>query len=339
MRHGRDWDDGRQWTARVAVLAVLVLLGLGLIVAGPAVASEDTTAPDEEADRVHMEVRIADDGDAIWTVEYRIGLEDDADRAAFDSIQADIEDDPTPYTDRYGERMDAAADSAATATGREMAIEAMTVSTATDELPETTGIVRYEFRWTNFAESDGEQFIVGDSLDGMFLDERTSLLIRWPDGWEITEISPEPTDQRSDVAIWRGPFEFSSGEPRVTVSPVDDARWTGTITAIVGGAILVGLLGIIVWLGLRRRSGEATPVGGTVSEEIDSELLSNEEQVIQVIRMNGGRMKQKEVAEALDWTAAKTSQVTTELRDEGRLEGFRLGRENVLKVPDDDSER
>ncbi|MFW6318010.1 MAG: helix-turn-helix transcriptional regulator, partial [Halorubrum sp.] len=71
---------------------------------------------------------------------------------------------------------------------------------------------------------------------------------------------------------------------------------------------------------------------------VDSDLLSNEEQVLRLIESEGGRMKQKQVAEELDWTAAKTSQVVTGLRDEGDLDGFRLGRENVLSLPDYDPE-
>ncbi|WP_459878171.1 helix-turn-helix transcriptional regulator [Halorubrum gandharaense] len=75
---------------------------------------------------------------------------------------------------------------------------------------------------------------------------------------------------------------------------------------------------------------------GAGAADIDPELLSNEEQVLRLIRENGGRMKQKQVAEELDWTAAKTSQVTKGLREEGELEGFRLGRENVLALPEAD---
>jgi hypothetical protein len=48
-------------------------------------------------------------------------------------------------------------------------------------------------------------------------------------------------------------------------------------------------------------------------------------------------MKQKAVAEQLGWTDAKTSQVTKKLRENDELEGFRLGRENVLSLPEDDS--
>jgi uncharacterized membrane protein len=66
------------------------------------------------------------------------------------------------------------------------------------------------------------------------------------------------------------------------------------------------------------------------------ELLSNEEQVLQLLDDNGGRMKQQQVAEQLDWTAAKTSQVIGGLRDEEQLETFRIGRENVVTLPEVD---
>ena len=48
-------------------------------------------------------------------------------------------------------------------------------------------------------------------------------------------------------------------------------------------------------------------------------------------------MKQAEIAEELGWTAAKTSQVTKRLRENGDLEAFRLGRENVLELSDKDN--
>jgi len=68
------------------------------------------------------------------------------------------------------------------------------------------------------------------------------------------------------------------------------------------------------------------------------ELLSNEERVRKVLEDNGGRMRQQELVEETGWTEAKTSQVVGEMRESGALESFRLGRENVLKLPDDDEE-
>jgi len=74
--------------------------------------------------------------------------------------------------------------------------------------------------------------------------------------------------------------------------------------------------------------------GAPESERED--LLSNEERVLQFVREQGGRVKQQEIVEAFDWTEARTSQIVRDLRDDGTLEGFRLGRENVLKLPDED---
>ena len=68
----------------------------------------------------------------------------------------------------------------------------------------------------------------------------------------------------------------------------------------------------------------------------EDELLSNQEQVLALVEHEGGRMKQQEVAQTLDWTDAKTSQVVRKMREEGDLDAFRLGRENVLVLPDEE---
>jgi uncharacterized membrane protein len=64
-----------------------------------------------------------------------------------------------------------------------------------------------------------------------------------------------------------------------------------------------------------------------------SELPSNEEQVLHLLNKEGGRVKQQQIASQLDWTAARTSQVIGSLRDEERLETFRIGQENVVMLP------
>ncbi|WP_313692577.1 helix-turn-helix transcriptional regulator [Halorarum halobium] len=64
------------------------------------------------------------------------------------------------------------------------------------------------------------------------------------------------------------------------------------------------------------------------------ELLSPRERVLRLVEGNGGRLKQARVTDALDWSAARTSQVVGDLRDDGELESFRLGRENVLRLPE-----
>ena len=79
----------------------------------------------------------------------------------------------------------------------------------------------------------------------------------------------------------------------------------------------------------------AETTGSTSRLETGSpeEMLSSEERVLKLIEESGGRVKQKTVTEQLGWSAARTSQVATSLREEGRIESFRIGRENVLHLP------
>ncbi|RLM57166.1 hypothetical protein DVK02_05080 [Halobellus sp. Atlit-31R] len=87
------------------------------------------------------------------------------------------------------------------------------------------------------------------------------------------------------------------------------------------------------------RSDEGTGAQQDAADDTmpwEDELLSNEERVLALVEHEGGRIKQQAVAQTLDWTDAKTSQVVRKMRDEGELDGFRLGRENVLVLPGED---
>jgi uncharacterized membrane protein len=58
--------------------------------------------------------------------------------------------------------------------------------------------------------------------------------------------------------------------------------------------------------------------------------------VRRLLESRDGRMRQQEVVAETGWTEAKTSQVVGEMRGAGTIETFRLGRENVLKLTDED---
>ena len=105
------------------------------------------------------------------------------------------------------------------------------------------------------------------------------------------------------------------------------------------GLVLVAGAGVAVLV--TNRGEDDSGEGRAATDPADTppeDLLSNEERVLQLLQKNGGRMKQKQVAEQLDWTAAKTSQVVGGLRDDDEVDSFRLGRENVLTLPDVDIE-
>jgi hypothetical protein len=82
-------------------------------------------------------------------------------------------------------------------------------------------------------------------------------------------------------------------------------------------------------------SDETADGDGSGTSGPPEELLSNEERVLKLLDESGGRIKQQRIVEDLDWTAAKTSQVVGNLRDEDAVETFRIGRENVVTLPEE----
>jgi len=230
-----------------------------------------------------------------------------------------------------------------------MRLENASVSADTRSLPQQEfGVVEYRFRWTNFAAVDGDRLLVGDALPGYFLDERTRLAVAFPDGYTLDTVDPEPDDRQDGTVTWIGPTEFGPDGPSA-VAASDAGSAVPLAFVAVGVAAVAVLAGAAFYV--RRRPTDADPsresqattdgleTSGTDADATPpDELLSNEEQVLRLVEENGGRIKQQTVVEELGWTDAKTSQVVRELREADRLESFRLGRENVLRLPEEDDD-
>lgn len=335
-------------TAPIVAVGVIVCLLAGVAMGGAA--TEPIPQTDVESDTISLRVSVAADGSAAWRVAYRVELDDANTTEAFESLQSDIEADPAPYTERFASRMRRTMWSAENATGREMAITNVSVTARQEALPQATyGVVVYRLQWSGFAEVDDERIRIGDAIDRFFLDERTSLTITWPDRYQRIAVEPSATAVDNTSVTWHGRYNFGDGQPRVTVEPAPTSSVTPTdspATPAGGGlplvpiaivAILLGA-GLSVWFVFRQGDGppgtpEQSAPDGDEAAGPPPELLSNEERVLQLLEDRGGRMKQQAVADALDWTDAKTSQVVGELRDEEEIEVFRLGRENVLTLP------
>ncbi len=320
-----------------------------------------------ETDNVRLVVTLAENGSARWEVQYWTRLDDDNTTTAFRSLERDIEANPGNYSQQFAERMRSTVTSAENATGREMSAENFSVSAETRGPPQY-GVVTYSFRWKGFAAVDGDTIRVGDAIEGIFLDSSTRLILQWPSDYGAVNVTPDADERRSDTVVWRGSdTEFVAGEPTVVLrhgatetggfgdgggdgSPGGDL---GSLLSLALGVVVFGVVGALAWRFWRGRAGDAGPGVGAVaggpdddapaaaaddagaSAEPDPELLSNEERVLKFVRDQGGRVKQQEVVREFDWTEARTSQIVRQLRDDGKLDGFRLGRENVLKLPDE----
>jgi len=322
-----------------------------------------------DADRVVMEANVRADGSAHWTIEHRVRLTDANETGGFEATREQLADNRTAFRAPFADRVRSMATRAEAETGRVMVVENVTVDAYREQIPQEYGVVVYEFAWYGFAETD-DDLRVGDALPGLFLDEETTLLVSWPGDATAADVTPEPDDRRETAVAWHGPLDFATGEPslvleseRLSFGP-DLSFDTGSTDVLMtlGGAglLLMGTLGtgVVVW---RRRSAgpaEAETDDGTGAEEADEteeeadegaepgeegdegpmeppeELLSNEERVLALLEERGGRIKQQQIVEALDWSETKTSEVVADLREEDSVEVYRLGRENVVALPE-----
>ncbi|SDL93344.1 hypothetical protein SAMN04487949_0224 [Halogranum gelatinilyticum] len=78
--------------------------------------------------------------------------------------------------------------------------------------------------------------------------------------------------------------------------------------------------------------GDTGDESGTAAGPTGDELLTDSDRVRRLLDGAGGRMKQADVADELDWSASKTSRVVADMADEGLVRKLRLGRENVLEL-------
>lgn len=318
------------------------------------------------ADTTQLRANLHADGDAAWELTYRQELDSDSDRDAFDELKADIEAEPAAYLDPFEERMQQLVETAESTTDREMSMDNFSVEAERVQQPQgELGLVTFRFDWGGFAAETDGTIEAGDAIDQLILQDDEQLIITWPDAFELDSVTPNPSVQDDTQVRWEGPQEFDAGQPRVTITETEAAQPGDDETTdddaadedafgswlLAGVALFVLAGGVLAYGWYRRTAGEtdtsaegpspaeqSAPDGPQHSEtdqqSASAELLSSEEQVMQVLEEHGGRVKQQVVTEELDWSAARTSQVVGNLREEGQLETFRLGRENVLTVPE-----
>jgi hypothetical protein len=81
----------------------------------------------------------------------------------------------------------------------------------------------------------------------------------------------------------------------------------------------------------------ATGDGTDGNGGVDEELLSDEERVERLLEANGGRMRQAVIVTETQWSNAKVSQLLSAMDRADRIDKLRIGRENLISLPDADT--
>ncbi|MFD1598043.1 helix-turn-helix transcriptional regulator [Halobellus rarus] len=152
---------------------------------------------------------------------------------------------------------------------------------------------------------------------------------------------------RSDGAGFPGGSSSDDGSPPTTVAGADGERdapragaaGTGGPDGSTGAARTPSEAGQSVSADAGAPSGAEAPENAVAGGEADLSLLSDEERVERLLERNGGRMKQATIVDETDWSDAKVSQLLSAMAEEGRVDKLRLGRENLISLPDDVEDR
>ncbi|MFB6082420.1 MAG: helix-turn-helix transcriptional regulator [Halanaeroarchaeum sp.] len=351
---------------RVALLVAV----LALLVVPTAVSAQHAAAPAHPDTQIR--IAIQESGDARWAVTVRFPLETANDTAAFDRLRAEFTDGGAGYLSaepfrQAASRVSAGADQEMAITDVQRTADVATVNNT------TVGALTLSFTWTNFAVIGEERVRVGDAFEGGWfgdLKAGQTLIIQPPPGYQVHTAEPAHASVNGTLR-WEGPQAFGPGEPVMTFVPIPSPppgpAIPFTAPVFLGIGVVIGVLlflayrqGLFTWgsesttppdsgSSPEEPGDQAPATGGTAVEapggtekrdetadEPDLELLSDEERVERILEEHGGRMKQAQIVEETRWSNAKVSQLLSSMAEEGRVEKLRLGRENLISLPDDE---
>jgi len=116
----------------------------------------------------------------------------------------------------------------------------------------------------------------------------------------------------------------------------------GTPISLALSLLALGAVGVAAVLAWRRYQAaddsqavttQPAPESAASSEPItETELMTDEDRVVSLIKRNGGRMKQVNIVEETGWSKSKVSMLLSEMEDEETISKLRVGRENIISL-------
>ena len=308
---------------RILWQRILVMITLLLPIALNGMAAAAAT-PDYS---ITYTITVADDGSALWRVEYRTLLLSDSDGMDFQAYASELQE---TYLPQFRQLMERSAAQAAVATGRNMQISGVTGDAVTQESPTGRyGVVVYTARWNGFARP-GATITLGDAFaGGLYLEKDNSLGIRYPEGYSVAQVEPAPDDSR-DGLVWYGQRSFGAGEPRVVLGQ-PAFSWLPVAAGFVS-VIIIALAGFAFYR-RRTKSSRNSPAELPAPVSLtDTELMSLEDRIMQLLRSRGGELYQSDIIRMTGLPKSTVSTVLNDLHTRGSIIKVKKGRENLIRL-------
>jgi len=280
--------------------------------------------------QLEYRIEVHADGSATWVIEHRFL------KGENEPLFAQLSN-PTYFSDVFVENIKSLVNATREKTRRmNMTVENFVM---TASVLGSYSLVRYQFDWKEFAETEDTRIKIGDvfSVEGLFLYGEGTVKIVYPSEYIVDSVSPSPHAESNQTLTWYGIEDFELGEPKIVLGQEKAA--SGFIDIIKENALMIGsliaLVGVssvgLYYFKLRKRemiSAKAPLPPSVLTIEDD------EEKVVNLLRAAGGSLYQSTIADQCGFSRAKASKLLAAMEKRSKIRRVEKGREKVVTLID-----
>ena len=200
---------------RLAIFCLFLIFGVNAVAAQQSI--------------IQVETNVS--GDAVWTMEKLIPLSQSDLVEWENAVRTGQNMSRYRNIQEYEDIIKIFQNHASNFSKRSMKVEDFNISYDTRKtVSDGLGIIRYTFKWKNFSYNDSEKIYIGDAFPGgvLVLSPDNQLIIRIPDGYNATNVTPVYDKKNGNFLIWDGTLfsNFRDGEPFIVLTPSNETNVT-----------------------------------------------------------------------------------------------------------------
>ncbi|MCW3994840.1 MAG: MarR family transcriptional regulator [Candidatus Bathyarchaeota archaeon] len=264
------------------------------------------------------QVQINSDGSANWNI-----------------IQFSSANTPVDTWQGFQEKIFNIVNSAASLTQRQMEINEHSLQ-INSTISAESRITDYSFIWQNFSIIEGKEIVFGDVFEvhdffGQLYGD-AAFELTYPSDYSVKSVTPAPYERQDSSCTLKWSRTQDLVNAKVCIVLISDSQKedinlqysliTVSILALVFTVTLVGTYAF------KRRRTNGNHNQDTAAPALESE----EDKIINLLRAQGGTMRQSEITERCRFSKAKASQLLSALETRGILTRYKKGRDKIVTL-------